>query len=80
MGKIEEATEQYANLQYTVIITKEDDGHGVYYVARIEELPGLIMTGDTPEEASEELELVKREWIGTNLKLGNQISLPRKSG
>ena len=51
----------YSSLPYTVTVTEEDDGHGVYYVARVQELPHLIMTGDTPEEALEELKIEKPE-------------------
>ncbi len=71
--------EYYANLPYTVLIEKEDNGHGVYYVARVVELPDLIMTGDTPEEAVAELESEKREWIEAYLKLGNKMPRPLKS-
>jgi antitoxin HicB len=71
--------EDYANLPYTITIEKEDDGHGVYYVARVVELHDLIMTGDTPEEAFKELESEKREWIETYLKLGNKMPRPLKS-
>ena len=60
-------------------IEKEDDGRGVYYVARIIELPHLLMTGATPEEAIEELESVKREWIELYLKLGNKMPEPLRS-
>ena len=76
---LKEQVAHYANLPYTVTITKEDDGHGVYYVARVIELPGLIMTGDTPEDAYTELELFKPEWIETYLKLGNKMPEPLKS-
>jgi hypothetical protein len=47
----EQQVELYANLPYTITITKEDDGYGIYYTSRVTELPGLIITGDSPEEA-----------------------------
>jgi predicted RNase H-like HicB family nuclease len=68
--------EYYANLSYTTTVVQQDDGHGIYYLARVIELPGLMMTGDTPAEALAELESVKREWIETNLKLGNRMPAP----
>lgn len=70
--------EYYANLPYTTTIEKRGD-QGTYYVARIVELPDLLMTGDTPEEAISELESVKREWIETYLELGNKMPPPLKS-
>jgi len=78
-SNLQEQVEYYANLSYTMYIEKEDDGRGVYYVARIIELPHLLMTGATPEEAIEELESVKREWIELYLKLGNKMPEPLRS-
>jgi predicted HicB family RNase H-like nuclease len=75
---LQKQVEHYASLPYTVTINKEDDGHGVYYVARVIELPHLIMTGATPSEALEELESVKKEWIEEYLKLGNRMPMPLK--
>jgi antitoxin HicB len=45
-------------------------------LALVIELPGLMMTGDTPAEAIADLESVKREWIETYLKLGNKMPEP----
>ena len=53
-----------------------DDGKGPYYVARVAELPHCMIHGDTPEEAIREIEVVKREWIKSNLKRGNTIPEP----
>jgi len=73
---IQSQVEHYANLPYTITVEKEDDGDDPYYVARVIELPDLLMTGDTPEEAIAELDSVKREWITTNLELGNKMPEP----
>jgi antitoxin HicB len=78
INSLKQQVESYADLPYTITITREDDGHGVYYVARVIELPGLIMTGESPEEAFNELESVKKEWIETYIKLGNKMPLPLK--
>ncbi|OGN87753.1 MAG: hypothetical protein A2158_07095 [Chloroflexi bacterium RBG_13_46_14] len=77
-GDIKTQAEYYAQLPYTIVVERVDD-QGVYYVARILELDGLIMTGDTPEEAVSELETVKREWIESSLELGNKMPKPLKS-
>jgi antitoxin HicB len=79
VNDLEHQVELYANLPYTITITREDDGHGVYYTARVIELPGLIMTGDSPEEALNELESVKKEWMTTYLKLGNKMPMPLRN-
>jgi predicted HicB family RNase H-like nuclease len=66
----------YANLPYTVKVEPQDDGNGIYYVARVVELPTLIMTGETREEALRDLEAVKKEWMLTYLELGNKMPVP----
>ena len=64
--------EYYANLPYKVVVERCDD-QGTYYVARVVELPDLLMTGDNPAEAIAELESVKRDWMKTHLELGNKM-------
>jgi predicted HicB family RNase H-like nuclease len=73
---LQSRVEYYANLSYTIAVVQRDDGHGMYYLARVIELPGLMMTGDTAAEAIANLESVKREWMETYLKLGNKMSEP----
>ena len=75
---IESEVKYYSELPYTTIIERYDD-QGTYFVARVLELDGLMMTGDTPEEAVAELESVKPEWIWTHLELGNKMPKPLKS-
>jgi antitoxin HicB len=75
---IKAQAEYYAQLPYTIVVEREDD-QDVYYVARILELDGLLMTGETPEEAVAELEAVKKEWIESYLELGNKMPKPLKS-
>lgn len=69
--------DRYTNPPYTITIERRDD-QGTYYVARVVELPDLLMTGNTPQEAVAELESVKREWIETYLELGNKMPQPAK--
>jgi antitoxin HicB len=73
---LQSRVEYYANLPYAITVVRRDDGHGIYYLALVIELPGLMMTGDTPAEAIADLESVKREWIETYLKLGNKMPEP----
>jgi len=74
---LKKQVEYYTNLPYTITVERLDD-QGTYYVARYIELPDLLMTGDTPEEALAELESVKPEWIETHLELGNKMPPPLK--
>ncbi len=57
----------YKKLPYTIILKRHDD-QGIYWVARIAELPHCLIHGDTPEEAVREIEDVKNDWIQSNLE------------
>ena len=67
----------YTKLPYTLILEEWDDGDGPYYVARVAELPHCLIHGNTPQEALEEIEEVKRDWIESNLERGLKIPEPR---
>jgi antitoxin HicB len=73
---IEKPLDYYDNLPYNIVLESWDDGDGVYWVARVIELPYCIIDGNTPEEALEEIKGVKREWIESNLKRGLKIPEP----
>lgn len=74
--KMAEKLEYYYKLPYTVILEQWDDGSGLYWVARIAELPHCLIHADTPEEAVKEIEEVKRDWIKSNLERGLKIPEP----
>lgn len=76
---IQSQVNYYAELPYQIAIEKWDDGDGPYYVARVLELQGCMIHGDTPEEALHEIEEVKRDWIKTNLMLGNKMPKPLRT-
>ncbi len=73
---VEKDLEYYVNLPYNIIIEQWDDGAGLYWVARIVELPHCLIHGATPEEAAAEIEEVKRDWIKSNLERGLKIPKP----
>ena len=77
-NELKQKVDYYVNLPYTIAVEQRDD-QGTYYVARYIELPHLIMTGDTPEEAVRDLEEEKRDWFEFNIEKGNRIPLPLKS-
>lgn len=73
---LEKQLDYYTSLPYTVSVEPQDDGKGIYFVARVVELPDLFMTGATREDAVGELEAVTRDWMAEYLKLGNKMPLP----
>ena len=77
-NELEKKVDYYIGLPYTIAVERRDD-QGTYYVARYIELPHLVMTGDTAEEAVRDLEAEKREWFEFNIEKGNKIPLPLKS-
>lgn len=73
---MKKSLEYYEKLPYHIILEPWDDGGGVYWVARIAELPHCLIHGDTPEEAIKEIEEVKKDWIKSNLNRGLKIPEP----
>lgn len=68
----------YMNLPYTVEIKPERDDSGIYFFAKIVELPGCHADGRTSVEAVQALEEVKRAYIEVKLELGGEIPEPGK--
>jgi len=73
---MEKNLEYYEKLPYRIILEPWDDEQGVYWVARVAELPHCLIHGGTPEEAIREIEEVKRDWIKSNLERGLNIPEP----
>jgi antitoxin HicB len=67
--------EYYKTLSYTIILERHDD-QGIYWVARIAELPHCLTHSDTPEGAVKEIEEVKLDWIQSNLEDGLPVPEP----
>lgn len=68
----------YMSLPYTMTVKYRPE-QGGYYVAGYVELPDLTMTGNTPQEAVNELLIEKPEWFEGCLELGIKIPLPVES-
>lgn len=66
----------YINLPYNYIIQPINDESGFYYYARILELDGCQSTGETFEEAYENLKEAMEGWIETKLEGGFEVPLP----
>jgi predicted RNase H-like HicB family nuclease len=66
--------EYYMNLPYKMEIILDPDEGG--YVARYPDLPGCITVGSFLEDAADNAEDAKREWIIAALKSGATITEP----
>ena len=75
MKKIEE----YMKLPYNYIIQPINDESGYYFYARVLEMDGCQSTGNTFEEAYENLREAMRGWIEAKLDGNFEVPLPLNS-
>jgi antitoxin HicB len=66
--------EYYCNLKYPVTLHPSPEGG---FAIEIQDLPGCISQGETPEEACEMIEEAKKLWIESAYEDGLDIPLPR---
>lgn len=66
----------YLKLPYNYIVQPISDESGEYFYARVLELDGCQSTGETFEEAFENLKEAMKGWIETKLENGFEIPLP----
>ena len=69
---------EYLELPYNFIIKPIKEESGSYFYAHILELDGCQSTGETFEEAYENLKDAMKGWIETKLEGGFDIPLPVK--
>ncbi|MDR0358675.1 MAG: type II toxin-antitoxin system HicB family antitoxin [bacterium] len=70
--------DEYLDLPYAFAITHDVDEDGnVGWVAEIEELPGCISQGASPEEALEHVRDAMRDWISIALEDNVEVPQPR---
>lgn len=70
--------EEYMELPYAIVVVHDVDEDGNSgWVAEVEELPGAISQGRTPEEAVESIREAMRDWIAVALEDGVAIPEPR---
>jgi len=67
---------EYLELPYNYIIQPVNDESGFYFYARVLELDGCQSTGETFEEAYENLKEAMEGWIETKLENGFDVPLP----
>jgi predicted RNase H-like HicB family nuclease len=69
--------EEYIALPYTIGIVEDIDEDGRRgWVAEIEELPGCISQGETPEEAAANVRDAMLGWISVAMEDGQHIPQP----
>ena len=68
--------EDYMTLPYNYIVQPIKDESGEYFYARILELDGCQTTGQTFEEAYENLKDAMKGWIETKLENGFDVPMP----
>lgn len=66
----------YMELPYNYIVQPIKDESGEYFYAKVLELDGCQSTGDTFEEAYENLKEAMRGWIEAKLEGGFKVPLP----
>lgn len=68
--------EDYLKLPYNYIIQQITDESGTYFYAKVLELDGCQTTGETFEEAYENIKEAMKGWVETKLEAGFEIPLP----
>ena len=67
---------EYLELPYNFIVQPIKDESGFYFYARVLELDGCQSTGETFEEAYENVKKAMELWIEEKLEAGLEIPLP----
>lgn len=67
---------EYLELPYNYIIQPVNDESGCYFYARVLELDGCQSTGETFEEAYENIKEAMEGWIEAKLEGGFDVPLP----
>ena len=71
--------DEYLELPYTIeLVRDQDDESNVGYVAEVDELPGAISQGATPEEAIRNVFNAMEGWISIALEDGREVPEPRR--
>lgn len=69
--------EEYLGLPYAIVLVHDADQDGNSgWVAEVEELPGCISQGATPQEALERVQDAMRDWLAVALEDGVAIPEP----
>ena len=75
-GNYMKSVKEYMDLPYNYIIQPIKDESGLYYHAKVLELDGCQSTGETFEEAYNNLKEAMEFWLETKLEAGFEVPLP----
>jgi antitoxin HicB len=71
--------EDYLDLPYRVVLMQDEAADGLAgWVAEVEELPGCLSQGKTPDEVMRNIRDAMRDWISTVLERKEDVPLPRE--
>jgi predicted RNase H-like HicB family nuclease len=68
------AIEDFLALNYRISVYRDEDGD---YVVEVDDLPGCVAHGSTPDEAFQDLQEAKRVWMESRIAAGLEIPEPR---
>jgi predicted RNase H-like HicB family nuclease len=69
--------EQYLKLNYKTSVYRDDEGD---FITEVDDLPGCVAHGATPDEAFKNLDEAKRVWMESRLAAGLEVPEPRPIG
>ncbi|MEZ4493652.1 MAG: type II toxin-antitoxin system HicB family antitoxin [Dehalococcoidia bacterium] len=70
--------DEYLEAPYHIVMVRDGTGGGdPGWVTWVDELPGCVSQGDSPEEAAAMIREAMEAWIGTALEDGDPIPEPR---
>lgn len=67
--------EYYLSLKYRASVYRDEDGD---YIVEVDDLPGCLADGKTPDEAFANLEEAKRSWMASRRAAGLEIPEPKR--
>lgn len=71
--------EKYLDLPYHIELVRDQDEDGsVGWVAEVEELPGCLSQGITPEDVVRRIRDAMKAWISVALEDGREVPKPRE--
>lgn len=66
--------EHYLSLNYHKTVTRDEEGD---YIVEVEELPGCVADGSTPDEAFVNLDDAMKSWLTSRMDAGLEVPEPR---
>ncbi len=75
---IAEKVAEYMKLPYTITMVYDTSGGPPAWVVGVEELPGCLSQGDTPDEAIAMIREAMEGWLEVSVAYGDEIPLPKE--